>query len=85
MERPRRRGHCDGANSTLSASANAPFNPYENGKINATMYGRAFGTLLMHSALGNILRCDLLSPGMAYVPKARNLGFLQVSGVLKFP
>ena len=35
------------------------------------MYGRAFGTFLMHSALGNILRCDLLSPGMAYVPKAR--------------
>ena len=35
------------------------------------MYGRAFGTLLMHSTLCNILRCDLLSPGMAYVPKAR--------------
>ncbi len=31
------------------------------------MYGRAFGSLLMHSVLGDILRYDLLSPGHSYV------------------
>ena len=35
------------------------------------MYGRAFGTFLMHSTLGNILYCDLLVTGAGYVPKAR--------------
>ena len=39
--------------------ADMPFNTseYENGlKKYATMYGRAFGTLLMHSVLGDIFR-----------------------------
>ena len=35
------------------------------------MYGRAFGTLLMHSELGDISRCDLVVPCLSYVPKAR--------------
>ncbi len=35
------------------------------------MYGRAFGTFLMHSALGDFLHYDVLSPGAGYVPKAR--------------
>ncbi len=35
------------------------------------MYGRAFGTFLMHSALGDIFMLRFVSPGVGYVPKAR--------------